>query len=101
MLAPLKISAALFDIYIAPPTPNALPPYFLFSFAELTLSKKLLVPVKCSELATAKIAHAPTSELLRYVLLWVFLRKVVVPVNVSLLLRAVTPHPNIHFSVNG
>ena len=57
MLVPLKMSTALFDIYIAPPTPNALPPYVLFSFAELTLSKKLLVPVKCSELAYFRTAE--------------------------------------------
>ena len=41
---------------IAPPTPFVWP---LSLFAELMLSKKLLVPVRCSEIATAKIVPAP------------------------------------------
>ena len=56
--------------------------------AELLM--KLMIPVKCSELADAQIAP----EL--YLKLALFLRKVVFPVNVTALLRAVIPHPNLH-----
>ena len=64
---------------------------------DLALSKKLLVLVKCSELDTAKIAPAPTLE--TPTLLCLFLRNVVLPVNVRVLLRAVIPHPNLHLSL--
>ena len=45
-------------MWIAPPRPAVRP---LASVAELTLSKKLLVPVKFSELAAPQIAPAPTA----------------------------------------
>ena len=55
---------------------------------------KLLIPIKFSELADAQIAP----EL--YLELALFSKKVVFPVNVRVLLRAVRPHPNLYLPLN-
>ena len=73
----LKLNNVLASTHIAPPY-----------HAELLI--KLLVPVKCSELANAQIAPA------LFLLLALFSRKEVFPVNVRLLLRVVIPHPSLN-----
>ena len=68
------------------------PLHILHHHAELPI--KLLVPVKCSELANAQIAPA------LFLLLALFSRKEVFPVNVRLLLRVVIPHPSLKLSLD-
>ena len=85
LLFPWNVSAVLFVMQIAPTAPTG---WTLASFAELTLSKIFLVPLK---LATAKIA--PALALVASKLCSLFSRKVVFPVNVRMLLRVVIPHP--------
>ena len=65
----------------------------------MVVSQNSFVPLKLSELVTAKIAPA-LSKCLCPELLHLFPEKVVFPVNVRVLLRAVIPHPNLHKSVN-
>ena len=78
--------------------------YFITDFYCMTTSidivnTKLLMPLKFSVIATAQIAPAPTSE--ACTLYHLFFRKVVFPVNVRILFRAVIPHPELHLLLNG